>query len=80
MILEVFQRMKHEESEVELDEEVDILMSSDIISVQLSTKSITFEKTISGWLFKHEKLVNLFMFQSFNLLRFLLTFLLKRAK
>ncbi|VDM21604.1 unnamed protein product [Wuchereria bancrofti] len=52
----VFQRIRHEESEAELDEEIDVLMSSDIVSAQISTKPITFERTISGWIFKHEKL------------------------
>ncbi|VDO30567.1 unnamed protein product [Brugia timori] len=52
----VFQRIRHEESETELDEEIDVLMSSDIVSAQMSTKPITFERTISGWIFKHEKL------------------------
>ncbi|VDK78296.1 unnamed protein product [Onchocerca ochengi] len=52
----VFQRIRNEESEVELDEEIDVLMSSDIISAQMSTKPITFERAISGWIFKHEKL------------------------
>uniref|UniRef100_A0A0R3S6W9 ANK_REP_REGION domain-containing protein n=1 Tax=Elaeophora elaphi TaxID=1147741 RepID=A0A0R3S6W9_9BILA len=52
----VFQRIRHEESETELDEEIDVLMSSDIVSAQMSTKPITFERAISGWIFKHEKL------------------------
>ncbi|VDK50078.1 unnamed protein product [Gongylonema pulchrum] len=52
----VFQRIRHEESEAELDEEVDVLMSSDIVSAQMSTKPITFERTMTGWIFKHEKL------------------------
>ncbi|EFO21513.1 hypothetical protein LOAG_06976 [Loa loa] len=52
----VFQRIRHEESEVALDEEIDVLMSSDIVSAQISTKPITFERTISGWIFKHQKL------------------------
>ncbi|VDK75316.1 unnamed protein product [Litomosoides sigmodontis] len=52
----VFQRMRHEASEAELDEEIDVLMSSDIVSAQMSTKPIVFERAISGWIFKHEKL------------------------
>lgn len=59
-LLKVFQRIKHEETEVELDEEVDVLMSSDIVSAQMSTKPITFERTLSGWIFKHEKQVSIF--------------------
>uniref|UniRef100_A0A915Q5S7 ANK_REP_REGION domain-containing protein n=1 Tax=Setaria digitata TaxID=48799 RepID=A0A915Q5S7_9BILA len=52
----VFRRIRKEESEAELDEEIDVLMSSDIVSAQISTKPITFVRTISGWIFKHEKL------------------------
>uniref|UniRef100_A0A1I7Z3Z2 ANK_REP_REGION domain-containing protein n=1 Tax=Steinernema glaseri TaxID=37863 RepID=A0A1I7Z3Z2_9BILA len=51
----VFQRVRHHESDAELDEEVDVLMSSDIVSVQMSTKPITFERAYSGWIFKQEK-------------------------
>lgn len=51
----VFQRIRHEESDAELDEEVDVLMSSDIVSAQMSTKPIRFERTVAGWIFKHEK-------------------------
>ncbi|VDN51188.1 unnamed protein product [Dracunculus medinensis] len=51
----IFQRIRHEETEAELDEEIDVLMSSDIVSVQMSTKPIHFVRTISGWFFKHEK-------------------------
>ncbi|KAJ8349191.1 hypothetical protein AAFF_G00183390, partial [Aldrovandia affinis] len=43
------------ESEVETEEEVDILMSSDIYSATLSTKSISFSRTQSGWLFREDK-------------------------
>ncbi|KAJ8366733.1 hypothetical protein AAFF_G00344860 [Aldrovandia affinis] len=43
-----------EESEVETEEEVDILMSSDIYSATLSTKSISFSRTQSGWLFRED--------------------------
>ncbi|KAJ8377828.1 hypothetical protein AAFF_G00251470 [Aldrovandia affinis] len=44
-----------QESEVETEEEVDILMSSDIYSATLSTKSISFSRTQSGWLFREDK-------------------------
>lgn len=60
--------MRHEESEAELDEEIDVLMSSDIVSAQMSTKPIIFERAISGWIFKHEKLVSFFYLRLFNLL------------
>ncbi|XP_061152030.1 ankyrin repeat domain-containing protein 13C-like [Syngnathus typhle] len=51
----VYQRIHHEESEMETEEEVDILMSSDVYSATLSTKSITFSRTQSGWLFREDK-------------------------
>ncbi|KAJ3599516.1 hypothetical protein NHX12_033475 [Muraenolepis orangiensis] len=44
----VFQRIHHEESEMETEEEVDILMSSDVYSATLSTKSITFSRERVG--------------------------------
>uniref|UniRef100_A0ACB8F4B9 Uncharacterized protein n=1 Tax=Sphaerodactylus townsendi TaxID=933632 RepID=A0ACB8F4B9_9SAUR len=51
----VYQRIHHEESEMETEEEVDILMSSDIYSATLSTKSITFTRAQTGWLFREDK-------------------------
>uniref|UniRef100_A0A673U8H3 Ankyrin repeat domain 13C n=1 Tax=Suricata suricatta TaxID=37032 RepID=A0A673U8H3_SURSU len=51
----VYQRIHHEESEVETEEEVDILMSSDIYSATLSTKSISFTRAQTGWLFREDK-------------------------
>ncbi|MBN3283878.1 A13CA protein, partial [Polyodon spathula] len=53
----VYQRIHHEESEMETEEEVDILMSSDIYSATLSTKSITFSRAQTGWLFREDKTV-----------------------
>uniref|UniRef100_A0A8C5QS42 Ankyrin repeat domain-containing protein n=1 Tax=Leptobrachium leishanense TaxID=445787 RepID=A0A8C5QS42_9ANUR len=51
----VYQRIHHEESEMETEEEVDILMSSDIYSATLSTKSINFTRAQTGWLFREDK-------------------------
>lgn len=45
---------------METEEEVDILMSSDIYSATLSTKSITFSRAQSGWLFREDKTVSPF--------------------
>lgn len=47
------------ESEMETEEEVDILMSSDVYSATLSTKSITFSRSQIGWLFREDKTVRL---------------------
>ncbi|VDD90155.1 unnamed protein product [Enterobius vermicularis] len=51
----VFQRVKNEDIESEIEDEVDLLMSSDMVNVHMSTKPITFERTFAGWLFRHEK-------------------------
>ncbi|KAI3374312.1 hypothetical protein L3Q82_006155 [Scortum barcoo] len=40
---------------METEEEVDILMSSDVYSATLSTKSITFSRSQIGWLFREDK-------------------------
>ncbi|CAJ0955992.1 unnamed protein product, partial [Mesorhabditis belari] len=53
--LKVYQRVRHEESECEVDEEVDVLMSSDIVSASMSTKPITFVQALSGWVFRHNR-------------------------
>lgn len=46
-----------QESEEKLEDEVDILMSSDVMAAQMSTKSITFSRAQSGWLFREDKTV-----------------------
>ena len=43
------------ETDKDIDEEVDILMSSDIVSANISTKPITFERLQDGWVYKHDK-------------------------
>ncbi|TRY75547.1 hypothetical protein TCAL_07385 [Tigriopus californicus] len=53
--LKVYQRVRTEESEMEFEEEVDLLMSGDIISAQISTKPINFTKAQSGWFFKEDR-------------------------
>lgn len=53
--LKVYQKVRYEESETEFDDEVDLLMSSDIVSAQISTKPITFTKIQSGWFFKEDR-------------------------
>ena len=47
-----------QESESEIEDEVDILMSSDIVAATMPTKYITFSRARSGWLFKEDKTVN----------------------
>ncbi|KAF2366596.1 Ankyrin repeat-containing domain [Trinorchestia longiramus] len=54
-MLRVYQRVRHEESDAELEDEVDIMMSSDIVSAQMSMKEITFARAQSGWIFRADK-------------------------
>ncbi|XP_065207679.1 ankyrin repeat domain-containing protein 13C [Planococcus citri] len=54
-VARVYQRIRHEETECEIEDEVDNLMSNDIMSAQMSTKSITFTRAQSGWIFKEDK-------------------------
>ncbi|CAL4146812.1 unnamed protein product, partial [Meganyctiphanes norvegica] len=53
--LKVYQKVRHEETEAEMEDEVDILMSSDIVAAQMSTKQITFDRARSGWIFREDK-------------------------
>lgn len=40
---------------MEFEDEVDLLMTSDIVSAQISTKPITFTKAQTGWIFKEDR-------------------------
>ncbi|XP_033340176.1 ankyrin repeat domain-containing protein 13C-A isoform X2 [Megalopta genalis] len=51
----LFQRVRYEESDVDIEDEVDVLMSSDIMAAQMSTKGITFSRTQTGWIFREDK-------------------------
>ncbi|KAK4316799.1 hypothetical protein Pmani_012057 [Petrolisthes manimaculis] len=53
--LHVYQGVRHEETEGEIEDEVDILMSSDIVAAQMSTKQITFSRAQTGWIFRADK-------------------------
>lgn len=46
-----------QETEMEIEDEVDILMSSDIMAAQMSTKSITFTRAQTGWIFREDRKV-----------------------
>lgn len=50
-----YQRVRYEETDTEIEDEVDILMSSDILAAQMSTKSINFVRAQSGWIFREDK-------------------------
>lgn len=51
----LYQKVRYEETEMEIEDEVDILMSSDIMAAQMSTKSISFARAQSGWIFREDK-------------------------
>ena len=48
----VYQYVSHQESELELEEEVDLVMSTDIEAAQMSTKPITFNREKTGWMWR----------------------------
>ena len=57
MIWVLIKPLVFQESENEIEDEVDILMSSDIVAVQMSTRLITFNRTQTGFFFKEDKTV-----------------------
>ncbi|KAJ8981934.1 hypothetical protein NQ317_002105 [Molorchus minor] len=50
-----WERGGHFESEMEIEDEVDLLMSTDILAAQISTKSISFARAQSGWIFREDR-------------------------
>ncbi|GAB1599421.1 ankyrin repeat domain-containing protein 13C-B-like isoform X2 [Argonauta hians] len=64
-----YQWMRNEENDNDLEDEVDLLMSNDIVATQMSTKNITFHRMKSGWLFKEDKteLVGTFTADYYNI-------------
>jgi len=52
---QVYQFVRHQESELEFEEEVDLLMSSDIVTAQISTKPITFSRERQGWIWREDR-------------------------
>lgn len=44
-----------QENEMEIEDEVDLLMSTDILAAQISTKSISFSRAQSGWIFREDR-------------------------
>lgn len=55
-----------QETEAEIEDEVDILMSSDIVAAQMSTKQITFSRAQTGWIFRADKKVGWLAFKIDN--------------
>ena len=60
----VYQYFRHQESELEFEDEVDLLMSSDIVAAQVSTKPITFSREKAGWIWKEDRAEQLGKFQA----------------
>jgi len=52
----VFQKMNRNDPSGEIEEEVDYLMCSDIVTAQMSTKPITFAPALNGWIFKENRI------------------------
>ena len=51
----VYQFVRHQESELEFEDEVDLLMSSDIVAAQISTKPISFSRERQGWIWREDR-------------------------
>ncbi|ENN77624.1 ankyrin repeat domain-containing protein 13C [Dendroctonus ponderosae] len=52
---QLYQRVSYEENELEIEDEVNLLMSTDILAAQISTKRISFARAQSGWIFREDK-------------------------
>lgn len=43
---------------MEIEDEVNLLMSTDILAAQISTKKISFTRAQSGWIFREDRKVS----------------------
>ncbi|XP_037951804.1 ankyrin repeat domain-containing protein 13C [Teleopsis dalmanni] len=50
---ECYQNVRYEDADIE--DEVDVLMSTDILAAQMSTKTINFSRAQSGWIFREDR-------------------------
>lgn len=50
-----YQLVKHNVNDTDLEDEVDLLMSSDILAAQMSTKNISFTRAQTGWIFREDR-------------------------
>jgi len=60
----VYQFVRHQESELEFEDEVDLLMSSDIVAAQISTKPISFSRERAGWIWREDRAEQLGNYQA----------------
>lgn len=51
----VYQYVRTQESEAEIQDEIDILMMSDIVTANFSTKNVSFTQVKTGWFFREDK-------------------------
>ncbi|CAG9798575.1 unnamed protein product [Chironomus riparius] len=51
----VYQYVRTQESEAEIQDEIDILMMSDIVTANFSTKNVSFTQVQTGWFFREDK-------------------------
>jgi uncharacterized protein YnzC (UPF0291/DUF896 family) len=50
-----YQYVRTQESELEIQDEIDLLMTSDIVTANFSTKNVTFTQVKTGWFFREDK-------------------------
>ncbi|KAI6218180.1 Ankyrin repeat-containing protein [Aphelenchoides fujianensis] len=50
-----FCQLKSNWSSSQVEEEVDVLMSADVVDARMSTKPITFSRARSGWIFRQDR-------------------------
>lgn len=50
-----YQYVRTQESELEIQDEIDLLMTSDIVTANFSTKNVTFSQVKTGWFFREDK-------------------------
>lgn len=50
-----YQYVRTQESELEIQDEIDLLMTSDIVTANFSTKNVTFAQVKTGWFFREDK-------------------------
>jgi hypothetical protein len=50
-----YQFVRTQESEVEIQDEIDLLMMSDIVTANFSTKNVSFTQVKTGWFFREDK-------------------------
>lgn len=55
-----YQYVRTQESEEEIQDEIDLLMTSDIVTANFSTKNVSFSQVKTGWFFREVIKSNIF--------------------